>query len=149
MQVHITIGETKYDPDSESFECSLYLYNDSSTLSLSDFSVSEISQANQRAVILKNWPELNLEQSKRFACSRLIDLKNDSWLQENEVPVTKSESQKKMKLDGINAFKDGGFEIYFTDGGLFRGHWIMVDVNEKFEMEDANIPGSPSLLIRI
>jgi hypothetical protein len=141
MKINITMGEAKYDTASESFDYSLFLNTDSSTLSLSDFFQSELSQANQMAITIKNWLALNLERSKEFACSKLIDLRNDNWLQQNEVPVTKEEFLKKMKFDGINAFKDGGFEIYFTDSNLFGGHWIMVEVTEKFELEDADIRG--------
>lgn len=141
IQVKITLGEAKFDTTTDSFEYTLFLYNDSSSLGLSDFDSSEMSEANDMAVEIKNWLEQHLEESKEFACSKLLELKNNNWLGEKESPVTKDEFLKRLKLDGINAFKEGGFEIYFMDSDLFGGHWIMVDVNEKFEMERADIVG--------
>jgi hypothetical protein len=141
ISLKITMSETKYDPETVSFECLLYLNNDSITLALADFADTQKSEADSLAVTIKNWLEQNFDRSKEFACSKLIDLKNSRWLKKNEPPVTKREFLKKMTFNGINAFKEGGFEMYFKDGELFPGHWIMIDVNESFEMEDATLRG--------
>lgn len=64
-----------------------------------------------------------------------------NWLSEQEKPISLNEFVETIEFEGVNAFAEGSFEIYFNDHNLFGGHTIIVDINEIFELEDANIAG--------
>jgi hypothetical protein len=72
---------------------------------------------------------------------KLLPLKNDSWLGENERELTPADFKKKMKLQSINVAGDGSFEFWHDDGDLFWGHSIQIRGKLKDGLVDADIPG--------
>ncbi|RZK57401.1 MAG: DUF2262 domain-containing protein [Pedobacter sp.] len=73
--------------------------------------------------------------------SKLLQLKNDSWLDEDQQPVTKEDFIKSMQLISIDFASNAAFDLYFDDGDLFYGHTIIVNVNSKREIKNASIAG--------
>jgi len=110
-------------------------------ITLVDFESDGIAEATDLAKLISNWLNINLENVKRFTASALIELKNDSWLEEDEEHISEDIFIKTIELDGILAFSDGSFEIYFNDNDLFFGHSIKVDVNQSFKLESADVWG--------
>ena len=141
MPLQITIEDLAFNEESDCFETSLKLNGKSHSLTICDFERKENKQASALAVKLKNWLEENLDNTKEFTASKLLKLKNENWLSENEEPISKKKFIETIEFRGVNAFAKGGFEIYFTDHGLFGGHTIIVDINEAFEFENANLAG--------
>jgi len=72
---------------------------------------------------------------------RLLSLKNETWLEENEKPISKSQFISRIKLTNISFFSDLSAELYFDDGQLFWGHTIVIDITKSGRVEDANIAG--------
>lgn len=76
-----------------------------------------------------------------FALEKLLPLKNDSWLGEDEQELTPAEFKRRMKLQSINVVGDGRFEFWHEDGNLFWGHAIHISGTLKDGLTDADIPG--------
>lgn len=60
------------------------------------------------------------------AVQDLLPLKNDGWLEEDEVALTPYQFQESMTLESITVSAEGSFEFFFDDGDLFWGHSIIV-----------------------
>ena len=78
---------------------------------------------------------------RAYAAATLLQLKNDSWLEEDEDEVTPEEFQSRMQLEAVTFHPDGEFEFMHADGELFWGHAIQVTGNLKEGPTDADIPG--------
>lgn len=76
-----------------------------------------------------------------FAIAKLLPLKNDSWLEPSESKVTAKEFKARIKLRSISVARDGHFDFWHEDGGLFSGHSIQVGGNLAEGPTEADIPG--------
>jgi hypothetical protein len=76
-----------------------------------------------------------------FAASRLLAVKNESWLGEGEKAVTADKFKARMTLQSVTVNADGSFEFWHDDGGLFCGHNILVSGSIAEGPCDADIPG--------
>ena len=81
-----------------------------------------------------------IEKAKDYAAKKLLKLKNDLWLEDDEKEVTKKEFRARMKFTSLYVFSESA-NFYFDDGDLFWGHSIEVNVNKNLEFTDANIVG--------
>jgi len=64
---------------------------------------------------------------RAFAAKELLELKNDTWLGEDEVEVSEEEFKSRMVIESVGFHPDGDIEFWFADGDLFWGHSIQVD----------------------
>jgi hypothetical protein len=76
-----------------------------------------------------------------FAASRLVELKNDSWLGEDEEEVSEADFQQRLALAAVSAEADGEVSLYYDDGDLFFGHSIDVRGVVGGEFHDASLSG--------
>ncbi len=60
------------------------------------------------------------------AAAELLEIKNGSWLDEGESPITPEEFKERMVLESVTVEADGSFEFSYDDGDLFWGHAIDV-----------------------
>ena len=81
-----------------------------------------------------------IEKAKEYTVKKLLKLKNDLWLEEDEKEVTKKEFKARMKFTSLYVSSESA-NFYFDDGDLFLGHTIEVNVNQNLEFTDANIVG--------
>lgn len=81
-----------------------------------------------------------IEKAKDYTTKKLLKLKNDLWLEEDEKEVAKKEFKARMKFTSLYVFCESA-NFYFDDGDLFWGHTIEVTVNQNLEFTDANIVG--------
>ena len=81
------------------------------------------------------------EKIESFAVAKLLCLKNETWLEEDEPPISESEFIERMSLQSISVYPDGSFEFMHDDGDLFWGHAIQVTGNLHDGPTDADIPG--------
>ncbi|MDI2090510.1 DUF2262 domain-containing protein [Commensalibacter oyaizuii] len=65
-----------------------------------------------------------MERILAFTVAKLLPLKNDSWLHEDQDPLTPQEFIDKLELETILLDKDGSFYFTFNDHDLFWGHTI-------------------------
>ena len=89
------------------------------------------------------WPDQAEWKRKvdEFAVMDLLSLKNETWLDEDEKPVTVTEFKERMRLTAIQFTRDGKFEFWHEDGDLFWGHAIVVAGNLHDGPTKADIPG--------
>lgn len=71
----------------------------------------------------------------------LLELKNDSWLGDDETEFSAEEFLAGVTLDAITVKSDGSFEFWYDDGDLFWGHAIMVSGSLEGGINDAGIRG--------
>ena len=81
-----------------------------------------------------------IEKAKEYTAHKLLKLKNDLWLKEDEKEVTKKDFKNRMKFTSLYVFSESA-NFYFDDGNLFWGHTIEVTINQNLEFIDANIVG--------
>jgi hypothetical protein len=60
------------------------------------------------------------------AVAELLELKNGTWLGDDEKEVTSEQFKKRMKLQSIGVRPNGDFEFWHDDDDLFWGHSIHV-----------------------
>lgn len=58
--------------------------------------------------------------------AELLELKNDTWLEDGEKPLTAKQFLRRMVLESITVQEDGGWYFWYDDGYLFWGHSIRV-----------------------
>lgn len=76
-----------------------------------------------------------------YAVQELLDLKNDTWLGDDESEFSPQMFKNKMTIQSITIYPDGDFEFWHDDGDLFWGHSIQVSGNLTDGPTDADIPG--------
>ena len=81
-----------------------------------------------------------IEKAKEYTAHKLLKLKNDLWLEEDEKEVTKKDFKERMKFTSLYVFSESA-NFYFDDGDLFWGHTIEVTINQNLEFSAANIVG--------
>jgi len=81
-----------------------------------------------------------IKKAKEYSAHKLLELKNDSWLEEDEKEVTEKEFKERIKFAGLHIFSESA-NFYFDDDDLFWGHTIEVTVNQKLEFTNADIAG--------
>ncbi len=78
---------------------------------------------------------------KEFAAERLLELKNDSWLEDEQEELSREDFMSHMKLQEISVEESGDFGLWHDDGDLFFGHTILVSGNLERGLTDAGIHG--------
>ena len=87
------------------------------------------------------WTYTEIEKIKAFACKKLVSLKNDSWLDNYESPISNKQFISRIKISSISVEEDDSFDINFYDDNLFFGHLIYIRVDAGFNIYDAGIQG--------
>lgn len=80
-------------------------------------------------------------EAKDFAAEKLLELKNDTWLDDGEETLTKEQFTGKLTLTDFSINPEGEFEFWFDDGDTFWGHAILVDGSVGKGFADASIQG--------
>ncbi len=83
------------------------------------------------------------QRVRDYAVEELLDLKNDTWLDEDEgeEELTPEQFVERMSLESIVVYPDGAFEFTYDDGGLFWGHVIQVSGTLSEGPTNAGIAG--------
>ena len=80
-------------------------------------------------------------KSVDFAAQHLLELKNESWLGENEVALSQADFIVRMELRDITVLEGGDFDFWYADCGMFLGHSIRVTGNLACGLIEARIEG--------
>lgn len=97
--------------------------------------------------ILRIAVSLFQEQSKwqlrigEFAADELLILKNQNWLDEGEVALSREEFLSRMQLIGIRVDEDGTFIFSFDDDDMFWGHNIVIVGDMAAGLRQADLAG--------
>ncbi len=115
--------------------------NTSFDLSLNPEEGTDASSAVSRAKqIVQNF-ERYRELAADYAVDGLLELKNDTWLQEGEKEVTAEEFKARMQLEEITVEPDGDVTSWHRAGDLFWGHSIQVCIDDEDKCTSTDIPG--------
>ncbi len=71
----------------------------------------------------------------------MIELKNDSWLGEDEEKLTAEKFRQLISIESIVFYEDKSCTIYCNDGDIFWGHAIAIRIDEKGKFRDADLAG--------
>lgn len=66
------------------------------------------------------------------AAHQLTELYNDAWIEDRELSV--AAVKRRIKLDSLDLDREENWTMWFTDGDLFGGHWIRVDIDVSGEV---------------
>ncbi|HEX3048877.1 MAG TPA: DUF2262 domain-containing protein [Bacillota bacterium] len=135
-------GAIQYDREYSCYCCELDCGGEKITLSfIVDLEETQINRviddAKKLCKNLYSW----LEKAREYAADELLDLKNESWLKEDEEEMQPEEFKGRMRLETISFYEDGDFDFWCNDGGLFWGNSIQVSGNLKRGFNCADIPG--------
>lgn len=76
---------------------------------------------------------------KEYACKKMLKLKNKTWLEPKDKPLTDQQFIKRMKLTSINLCHDKTSTLFYDADEMFTDHAIIVEMNKNFKMTDANL----------
>ena len=88
-----------------------------------------------------DWLKANEVIINNTITKKLLELKNDAWLEIEEKEVTAAEFLERIKLESICFYDDSSFDLYYDDGDLFAGHTITVSISADRTSRDATIAG--------
>ena len=101
----------------------------------------KIDDAEKNAIsILQNHKDWD-EYVKEKICEELLKVKNESWLDEDEKPLTTKEFISKIYVESITINNTDEFQMCFNDGDIFWGHAITVESDLKRNIEHIGIEG--------
>lgn len=80
-------------------------------------------------------------QLRRRIVAELLPLKNETWLEEDEAPLSDRAFLSRIALEAVHIHADGLAEFYFEDGDLFFGHTIIAAREANGEISDVQIAG--------
>jgi hypothetical protein len=80
------------------------------------------------------------ERARAFAADKLLELKNGSWLGDDEETLTRGEFMSRLILGTLCVDVDG-FNFWYADGNLFWGHTVLVSGNLRDGLLSADIHG--------
>jgi hypothetical protein len=110
-------------------------------LSISCAVLNDPASAVAVAESLFNDQDARNRRARDYAADRLLELKNDSWLDEDEVEISRAEFISRMQIASISINQNGDFHLWYEDGGLFFGHLILVSGNLERGLSDTGIHG--------
>jgi hypothetical protein len=89
------------------------------------------------------WQDQSAWQDKLHtgAIARLLELKNSTWLEEDEQPLSAADFAARITLLSVTVYAGGGFEFLYHDGDLFWGHVIEVSGSLENGVMHADILG--------
>lgn len=96
-----------------------------------------ISELNEKL----NWITENETTINSAITKKLLPLKNENWIEENEKKISEKEFIKRIKLTSILIFDDTSLELEYDDGDIFYAHQIIVDLNKENEITNVDIHG--------
>ena len=125
-----------------------YYYNGSYTkgniscdFAIGTYEVADLPARFKQAQTIYVAVEDVVERAGDYAARKLLDLKNDSWEEEDGRVISLQEFKERIVVASITLDHDGELVIYFNDGDLFFGHDIMVTESARGELDRAEIQG--------
>ncbi len=130
----------KYNEKYKWFECKIEDEFGSIDLHISDYGKDEITTAAKLSNEIISWYKINRGKIYDYAATdELIQLKNETWLEEDEVEITREEFIERIRVQSISIYYDGNFEVWFDDGDIFWGHGIKVDFSKDFKFIESEM----------
>jgi hypothetical protein len=135
------LGRLCYDEELDSYDGEISVGGSPIGFHLNTDEDGEVTPALERArQVLSGFAQYG-KGAKEYAVAQLLELKNESWLAEDEEPVTREQFEARMELEDLDFSADGEVTFYHRDGDLFWGHTIAIVMDAQDRFTDADIPG--------
>lgn len=138
---HPLFGQVAFDRGRNSFRATLALAGKSVEVSIDadDEAPDPTSLSNAE----RFWKDHAVwdHRLREFAAAQLIDLKNDTWLQDDEESLSEAEFINRLTPNSIAFEPPDRFTIYYDDGALFWGHDIEIRGTLSNGPQSADIVG--------
>lgn len=130
-------GVLKLDGIKETYETEFEFRDVVITISISN-STRETNRIN---LINAEHVFTEIEKDEEVMIHELCDLKNRSWLGEDEKSFELVELKEQIKLYGCDIYQNGSVSLYYKAGDLFLGHEVQMNFNSKGEYIDLSLIG--------
>lgn len=139
---HPSLGRLAYDEQLDRFSAKVMVDGRPADLRIPcDGTAAGEPPALAHAVRIAGKLEHLCAAAKDCAVHYLLELKNDTWRDEDDPEVNADEFKRLMELEGIVVRGDGSAEFYHRDGDLFWGHCILVHMDADERFDNADIAG--------
>lgn len=82
-----------------------------------------------------------LEKAPLQISDELLADKNGDWRKPGEAEISKEQFIRKLRLLELDLFPDQQLELFYDDGGLFRGHTVIARFDGGGKMLYATLAG--------
>ena len=132
------LGTLEWDDNLNWYRGEVRVSNTSFDISLKPNDGTNASSALARAKQVVKDFERYRQLVSDYAVDGLLELKNDTWLEEGSDEVSAETFKARMTLQEIGVEADGKVTFRHSDSGLFLGHSIQVciDVNDRCSSTD-------------
>jgi hypothetical protein len=138
-RTHKQLGKLCFNANYHWWESKVQLADgDDVTLYVEGTKDTEDSHFDQCQLIID---KLDINGAKSFASSKLLTLKNESWLGDDEQPLDETAFMSKLVPMSIELSEDKTVDLTFNDGGLFYGHVVLVNLDAQGKCKSADIAG--------
>ncbi|MBD2456065.1 DUF2262 domain-containing protein [Nostoc sp. FACHB-87] len=138
---HEILGQLVYNAELDWYESQIVVDETLISLSLSMENNHEVELILARASgVVRNLKHY-AKDAEEYAVIKLLELKNETWLDEDETFLTSEEFKDQIILEGLVFSPDGEVEFYYNDGNIFFGHCIILTMDKDNCFIDAMIAG--------
>lgn len=138
---HDVLGQLNWDDDFDCYQGAIQIGDRPVQIAVHPDDVAETEHVLQRATAIVNSWEHYIRLIQQYAVDGLLELKNDTWLGEDQAPVSSEDFIKTMVLESISVYSVDRVDFWHDDGGLFLGHSIQVSIDAKDRCTLTDIPG--------
>ncbi|MCA9608003.1 MAG: DUF2262 domain-containing protein [Myxococcales bacterium] len=78
---------------------------------------------------------------RTYAAAELLDVHNDDWSDDGDPPLDAATIAARLRPQSLTVAEEGTVTVFFSDGGLFSGHSVVVVVAPDGVPVDAQIAG--------
>jgi hypothetical protein len=135
------IGILRYEAEYDWYEGQIKVQQSAISIRLSIEEEGELAFVCRRATNFVVELESHVQSAKEYAVERLLELKNETWIEENEEPSTPEQFKHRMVIESILIDSEGEVFFYHKDGNLFWGHCILVTMNSENNFISVEIAG--------
>jgi hypothetical protein len=138
---HPQLGRLVWVEDAGVFEGSIA--GASATVELSVEVIDDASLAAQLAHAIRVSSAVSQieKRANQFLVDQMLKLKNESWLDEGELPLRPEEFGARIRLGRIDVQDEGQAVLIFDDGDVFCGHYLTVILEPDGTLRDAGMFG--------
>ncbi len=138
---HPKLGTLRYEEEYDWYKGQIKVRRSAISIQLSTDEDGEVASSLARATDFVGELENYSDLAKEYAAQKLLELKNETWIDDDERPLTTEQFQQRMVLESISIDSNGEISFYHNDGDLFLGHCILVNMDSANNFIDADIPG--------
>ena len=138
---HPELGTLRYEEEYDWYKGQIKIRQSDILIQLLTDAENSVASALQRATSLAGDLERYVRLAKEYAAEGLLQIKNETWLDDDEQPLTLEQFQQRMTLESIHIDSDGEISYYHNDGDLFWGHYILVTMDSENRFIVAEIAG--------